>query len=82
MQRFVQHCPGGIPRSIKPHPETDLSLDQIKEEVKGWLILVGPNVCVAIQKPTENTCIVSLYGHNHRWIAFVIYGIWVCTIND
>ncbi|GFG15823.1 hypothetical protein IFM61392_09179 [Aspergillus lentulus] len=34
---------GGIPCSIKPHPEDDLSLDQMKEEVKGWLLFVQEN---------------------------------------
>ncbi|KAJ5623023.1 hypothetical protein N7490_011628 [Penicillium lividum] len=43
MPRSVQHWPGGIPTSIQPHPETDLSLDQIKEEVKGWLLFVQEN---------------------------------------
>ncbi|RLL98056.1 hypothetical protein CFD26_101647 [Aspergillus turcosus] len=40
MGRPVRHWPGGIPRFIRPHPESDLSLDQIKEEVKGWLLFV------------------------------------------
>ncbi|KAJ6107423.1 hypothetical protein N7523_008746 [Penicillium sp. IBT 18751x] len=43
MPRSVQHWPGGIPSSIKPHPDTDLSLDQVKEEVKGWLLFVQEN---------------------------------------
>uniref|UniRef100_A0A093VBG8 Uncharacterized protein n=1 Tax=Talaromyces marneffei PM1 TaxID=1077442 RepID=A0A093VBG8_TALMA len=40
MPRSVQHWPGGIPTSIQPHSEADLSLDQIKQEVKGWLLFV------------------------------------------
>lgn len=44
MPRSVQHWRGEIPTSIQPHPEADLSLDQIKEEVKGWLLFV--QVCV------------------------------------
>ncbi|PKX89657.1 uncharacterized protein P174DRAFT_515710 [Aspergillus novofumigatus IBT 16806] len=32
MTRPVRHWPGGIARSIKRHPEDDLSLDQMKEE--------------------------------------------------
>ncbi|CAI7586760.1 unnamed protein product [Penicillium glandicola] len=43
MPRSAQHWPGGIPSSIQPHPETDLSLDQIKQEVKGWLLFVQEN---------------------------------------
>ncbi|GAQ03702.1 hypothetical protein ALT_1023 [Aspergillus lentulus] len=43
MTRPVRHWPGGIPCSIKPHPEDDLSLDQMKEEVKGWLLFVREN---------------------------------------
>ncbi|OKP00020.1 hypothetical protein PENSUB_8218 [Penicillium subrubescens] len=37
------HWPGGIPREIKPHPETDLSQDELEEEVKGWLLFVQEN---------------------------------------
>ncbi len=44
MPRSVQHWPGGIPTSIQPHPEPDLSFDEIKEEVKGWLLFV--QVCL------------------------------------
>ncbi|EEA19152.1 hypothetical protein PMAA_014130 [Talaromyces marneffei ATCC 18224] len=43
MPRSVQHWPGGIPTSIQPHSEADLSLDQIKQEVKGWLLFVQEN---------------------------------------
>ncbi|KAJ6103223.1 hypothetical protein N7486_005650 [Penicillium sp. IBT 16267x] len=54
MPRSVQHWPGGIPRSIKPHPETDLSLDQIKEEVKGWLLFVQENWVAAADAGVSN----------------------------
>ncbi|KAF7165490.1 hypothetical protein CNMCM5623_009612 [Aspergillus felis] len=30
--------PGGIPSHIRPHHTADLSFDEIKEEVKGWLL--------------------------------------------
>lgn len=33
------HWPGGIPREIKRHA-TDLSRDEIEEQVKGWLLFV------------------------------------------
>ncbi|KAG2027748.1 hypothetical protein GB937_000190 [Aspergillus fischeri] len=32
--------PGGIPSHIRPHHTADLSFDEIKEEVKGWLLFV------------------------------------------
>ncbi|KAJ5797782.1 uncharacterized protein N7503_007078 [Penicillium pulvis] len=38
--KSAQHWPGGVPSSIQPHPETDLSHDYAKEEVKGWLLFV------------------------------------------
>ncbi|RHZ47427.1 uncharacterized protein CDV56_102568 [Aspergillus thermomutatus] len=34
------HWPGGIPSHIRPHHTADLSFDEIKEEVKGWLLFV------------------------------------------
>ncbi|OOQ90739.1 hypothetical protein PEBR_03487 [Penicillium brasilianum] len=34
------HWPGGIPREIKHHPKADLSQDELREEVKGWLLFV------------------------------------------
>lgn len=34
------HWPGGIPHKIKPHPKTDLSQEEVREEVKGWLFFV------------------------------------------
>jgi hypothetical protein len=34
------HWPGGIPCEIKPHPQTDLSQDELREEVEGWLRFV------------------------------------------
>ncbi|KAJ5540167.1 hypothetical protein N7513_008499 [Penicillium frequentans] len=43
MPRSVQHWSGGIPTCIQPHPEPDLSDDEIKEEVKGWLLFVKEN---------------------------------------
>ncbi|KAJ5131222.1 uncharacterized protein N7515_007261 [Penicillium bovifimosum] len=43
MPRSVQHWPGGIPRCIKPHPQTEITLDQAAEEVKGWLLFVQEN---------------------------------------
>lgn len=46
MAGSVQHWPGGIPSCIKPHPEADLSDDEIKEEVKGWLLFV--QVCLYV----------------------------------
>ncbi|KAF4200470.1 hypothetical protein CNMCM8927_003037 [Aspergillus lentulus] len=32
--------PGGIPSHIRPHHTADLSFDESKEEVKGWLLFV------------------------------------------
>ncbi|KAL4869571.1 hypothetical protein BDV12DRAFT_196198 [Aspergillus spectabilis] len=40
MSRPVRHWPGGIPRTIQPHPNGNLTLDEIKDEVKGWLLYV------------------------------------------
>lgn len=54
MPRSVRHWPGGIPSSIKPHPETHLSLDQIKEEVKGWLLFVQENWVSAANTGVSN----------------------------
>ncbi|KAJ5665112.1 uncharacterized protein N7477_007560 [Penicillium maclennaniae] len=54
MPRSVQHWPGGIPGSVKPHPETDLTLDQIKEEVKGWLLFVQENWVPAANTGASN----------------------------
>lgn len=34
------HWPGGIPRELKPHPKADLSQDELREEIKGWLLFV------------------------------------------
>lgn len=34
------HWPGGIPEHIRPHPTADLSLDDLKDEVKGGLFFV------------------------------------------
>lgn len=34
------HWPGGIPREIKHHPKANLSQDELREEVKGWLLFV------------------------------------------
>ncbi|KAJ5663844.1 hypothetical protein N7507_004575 [Penicillium longicatenatum] len=43
MPRSVLHWSGGIPTCIQPHPKPDLSDDEIKEEVKGWLLFVKEN---------------------------------------
>ncbi|KAJ5198445.1 uncharacterized protein N7498_007562 [Penicillium cinerascens] len=34
------YWPGGIPREIKHHSKADLSQDELREEVKGWLLFV------------------------------------------
>jgi hypothetical protein len=34
------HWPGGIPRGIKHYPKTDLSQEELREEVKGWILFV------------------------------------------
>ncbi|KAJ5443400.1 uncharacterized protein N7458_007272 [Penicillium daleae] len=52
---FRSTLAGGIPRCIKPHPETDLSLDQIKEEVKGWLLFVQENWVPAANTDSSNS---------------------------
>lgn len=38
--RSTIHWPGPIPREIKLHPKTDLSQDELREEIKGWLPFV------------------------------------------
>ncbi|KAF7118667.1 hypothetical protein CNMCM5793_008205 [Aspergillus hiratsukae] len=38
------YWPGGIPSHIRPHHTPDLSFDEIKEEVKGWLLFVKAGV--------------------------------------
>ncbi|RDW64344.1 uncharacterized protein DSM5745_09755 [Aspergillus mulundensis] len=40
MPHSVRHWPGGIPSCIKRHPVEDLSIEELKEEVKGWLLFV------------------------------------------
>ncbi|KAL4879771.1 hypothetical protein BJY04DRAFT_89371 [Aspergillus karnatakaensis] len=34
------HWPSGIPACIKHHSQGDLTLDELKEEVKGWFLFV------------------------------------------
>ncbi|KAJ5924579.1 hypothetical protein N7466_008766 [Penicillium verhagenii] len=63
MPRSVQHWPGGIPSSIKPHPETDLSWDQIKEEVKGWLLFVQ------VSAAAVNNCVDDYELHQRRQLV-------------
>ncbi|EED20505.1 hypothetical protein TSTA_037260 [Talaromyces stipitatus ATCC 10500] len=72
MPRSVQHWPGGIPSSIKPHPETDLSLDQIKEEVKGWLLFVQENWVPAANTRASNDGEYELHQRRHlieKWVS-------------
>ncbi|KAJ5934396.1 hypothetical protein N7466_003943 [Penicillium verhagenii] len=57
-----QHWPGGIPTCIQPHPEPDLSWDQIKEEVKGWLLFVQENWVSAVNAGSSD----EHYELNHR----------------
>jgi hypothetical protein len=46
MSQKLRHWPGGIPPQIRPHHRGDLCTDEIKEEVKGWLLFVkvGSNI--------------------------------------
>lgn len=49
------HWPGGIPEHIRPHPTADLSLDDLKDEVKGWLLFVQVSFsAIAIYTRTIN----------------------------
>ncbi|KAJ5628585.1 hypothetical protein N7490_010813 [Penicillium lividum] len=62
MPRSVQHWPGGIPTCIQPHPDPDLSWDEIKEEVKGWLLFVQENWVTAANAGSSD----ENYELNHR----------------
>ncbi|KAJ5918691.1 hypothetical protein N7454_009835 [Penicillium verhagenii] len=66
MPRSVQHWPGGIPSCIKPHPETDLSWDRIKEEVKGWLLFVQENWVPAA---AAKNCVDDYELHQRRQLV-------------
>lgn len=68
MPRSVQHWPGGIPTCIQPHPEPDLSWDQIKEEVKGWLLFVQVYIFIAFTFPTTTSNSV-LTCSQENWVS-------------
>ncbi|KAJ5887549.1 hypothetical protein N7495_007590 [Penicillium taxi] len=68
MPRSVQHWPGGIPTCIQPYPEPDLSWDQIKEEVKGWLLFVQVYIFIAFTFPTTTSNSVLTYSQEN-WVS-------------
>ncbi|KAL2828176.1 hypothetical protein BDW59DRAFT_51263 [Aspergillus cavernicola] len=40
MRHSARHWPGGIPGCIRRHPTADLPIDELQEEVRGWLLFV------------------------------------------
>ncbi|GIJ90322.1 hypothetical protein Asppvi_009276 [Aspergillus pseudoviridinutans] len=77
--KLIHHWADGIPRCIKPHPEGDLSLNELKEKIKGWLLFLQEIGAVLIATDGPHSTVRSpLVGKEAAKVTPIDYASTVC----